>query len=209
MHFPDTLRTMRELNPAVRLITVLRHPIDRMLSLHRYATQLGLESRPLEDALRDDVVQRAGHWRLRSYSGGSRYADAIAAMTDVFDRDQLLFLDFAEVSSSPSLEEMRAFAGLGGQELEVVRANESHQPRSRSLARVSSSGVARAIGRSLVPPKGREAVRNFLQRANSTAAPPPQALLSGDLREALLERHARDVDAAERVMGRTLARWRG
>jgi len=208
MHFPDTLQTIRELNSAARVIAVLRHPVTRMLSLHAYATQHGLESRSVEDALRDDAVQRAAQWRLNTYSGGSRYAAAIAALHDTFGDGDVLFLDYADVSMSASFDRVQQFLGLGGVHLDPVRANESRSPRSGAVARATNSGVARALGRRAVPARWRETARSAVQSLNASAGGRPQQSVSAELRAELLQRHAPDVDASESVLHKCLADWR-
>jgi hypothetical protein len=208
MHFPDTLETIKQLNPSVRLIAVLRHPVDRMLSLHRYATQHGMESRPAEEALRDDVVQRAPQWRLQTYSGGSCYAGAVAALRAVFVTEQLRFLNYDDASTSACLDGVQEFMGLPRVSLTPVRANESRSPRSGSVARATNSTVARALGRRVVPARWRETARDLVRSLNSTSAVRPDRPISAELRAQLLQRHAPDVDAAEEVLSTTLPAWR-
>jgi hypothetical protein len=208
MHFPDTLQTVKQLNPAVRVIAILRHPVDRMLSLHRYATQHGMESRCAEEALRDDVLQRAPQWRLTTYSGGSRYASAIEALHETFAPDDILFLDYADAFRPASLEKTQNFMGLDRIPLVTVRANESRLPRSGTVARATNSSMARAFGRVTVPARWREAVRRLLQSLNASSRSHVASTISAGLRSELLERHAVDVDAAALALGRSLVDWR-
>jgi hypothetical protein len=208
MHFRDSLETIKALNADARVVGVLRHPVDRMLSLHRYATQHGLEQRSPEEALRDDVVQRAAHWRLNTYSGGSRYASAISMIRAIFDPDHVIFIDYAEASEPASVLALESFMGIDRVPLLPVRANESRQPRSGTVARATNAGLLRALGRLTVPARWRDNVRSSLHRWNASSAAPGQAAISADLRTELLERHAADVHAAEAVLGRPLPSWR-
>jgi hypothetical protein len=208
MHFPDTLRTIRLLTPDARAIAVLRHPVNRMLSLHRYATQLGLESRSAEEAIRSDMVQRAQHWRLNTYSGGSRYASAIAALREVFEHDGVLFLDYADVSEPACLDRVQRFLFLPQVQLDPVRANETRSPRSGAVARAMNSAAARALGRGTVPARWRERVRGLANALNARADAVGSPSISAELRAELVRRHAPDVDAAERVLEKSLPEWR-
>ena len=208
MHFRDTLETIKALNADARVVGVLRHPVDRMLSLHRYATQQGLESRAPEEALRDDRVQRAAHWRLNTYSSGSRYASAISTIQEVFGPDQVVFVDYADASRPANLLALQGFLGLDPVLLRPVRANESREPRSGGVARATNAGLLRALGRLTVPARWRDGVRSSLQTWNASSAPPRQAVISTDFRTKLLERHSPDVDAAEDVLARSLPAWR-
>jgi hypothetical protein len=207
MHFPDTLKTIASLNPAARVIVVLRHPVERMLSLHRYAVQHGLESRPAEDALRDDLVQRADRWRLQTYSGGSRYAEAIDHLHEVFSDDRVLFLKYPDVCAPAALRAAEQFLGLEPTALTPVHANESRARRSAAVARTANSHVARAVGRRVVPARWRETMRGFIESLNATRVAACRDPISAELRAELVRRHALDVLAAERVLDTRLRAW--
>jgi hypothetical protein len=189
------------------VIAVLRHPVDRMLSLHRYATQRGLETRSAETALRADVVERADHWRLRSYSEGSHYAAAIGLVLRTFGGDAL-FVDYADVNSGACLPIVQDFMGLPVRDLDPLRANESHDPRSLVLARTTESPRLQRVARSAVPVRWRAGMKRSVQRWNSTSRPPSQASIPAGLRRELIERHLPDVQVAEQVLCRELPLWR-
>jgi hypothetical protein len=166
-----------------------------------------MESRCAEEALRDDVVQRAPQWRLTTYSGGSRYATAIQALRETFGPDDVLFLDYADASSPVSLERAQDFMGLDRVALESVRANESKFPRSGAVARATNSTVARAVGRGAIPARWRERVRSLVHTLNSTSGVPGAGSISAEFRRELLDRHAVDVAAAETVLRHRLPGW--
>jgi hypothetical protein len=206
MYFSDTLDNLRVLNERARVIAILRHPVDRMLSLHRYAVQRGLESRPAERALRADDVERAHHWRLGSYSEGSRYATAIERVQQVFG-DGALFVDYSDVRSGACLPAIQEFLGLPLRDIRPVRANESRAPRSMAVARTSASPRLQQVARSALPVQWRAGIRRKLAQWNSTSRPPQQEPLSDDFRSELIERHVPDVLAAEQVLTRALPLW--
>jgi hypothetical protein len=206
MYFSDTLDNLRVLNERARVIAILRHPVDRMLSLHRYAVQRGLESRPAERALRADDVERAHHWRLGSYSEGSRYATAIERVQQVFG-DGALFVDYADVRSGACLPAIQEFLGLPLRDIRPVLANESRAPRSMTVARTSASPRLQQVARSALPVQWRAGIRRKLAQWNSTSHPPQQEPLSDDFRSELIERHVPDVLAAEQVLTRALPLW--
>jgi hypothetical protein len=208
MYFSDTLGNIRTLNERVRVIVILRHPVDRMLSLHRYATQRGLETRPPDQALRDDLVEKAHDWRLRSYSEGSRYAAAIDRVGRAFGGEAALFVDYADVHSGACLPAIQDFLGLPRREVRCVRANESHEPRSLALARVTESPTLQRIARGTMPLRWRSVFRRTFEEWNSTTRPSQQDPMPPGFREELIERHVPDVLAAEQVLARELPLWR-
>jgi len=141
MHFEDSVRRVRQNNPHVKLVVILRHPVDRILSLYRYAVGLGLESRPLEVALKDNRVERARNWRLRSCSGGSEYRTAIGILSRVFP-GKVIYVNYEELSSNETLRSVEEALGLTPGLSEPVRANESGASRSPLLARLITAGPA-------------------------------------------------------------------
>ena len=208
MHFEDSVRHVRQNNPYVTLVVILRHPVDRILSLYRYAVGLGLESRPLEVALKDNRVERARNWRLRSCSGGSEYRTAIGILSRVFP-GKVIYVNYEELSSNETLRSMEEALGLIPGLSEPVRANESGSTRSPLLARLITAGPAMAVGRKLILSRHREKVRAGLERVNRCArASTAQVALDDDTRRRLLERHAPDVDVASAVLGQDLPTWR-
>jgi hypothetical protein len=207
MYFDDTLSTIRSLNRDIKVITILRHPVDRMLSLHRYAVQRGLESRPTEEALRSDIVERARAWRLRSYSGGSRYASAIDRVRRTFG-EETLFLDYSEVQSTACLQRVHDFLGVPRCDLKPVRANESREPRSVTLARASASPLLQRIVKSAVPPPWRSSVKSRFTEWNSSRSLSKQPPISAEFRKELVRRHLHDILAAEDALARGLPSWR-
>jgi Sulfotransferase domain len=76
-----------QLLPDVRLIYLVRHPIDRIRSQYLHDVGLGKERDPIEKALRVNPV----------YVDFSRYALQIEQYLKIFDRDRLLVLDLREL----------------------------------------------------------------------------------------------------------------
>jgi hypothetical protein len=208
MYFPDTLESIKRLNPAVRLVAVLRHPVDRMLSQYLYAVQHGLETRPVVEALEQDWVERSGEYRLRRYSEGSRYADSVDRIHVHFDRAQVLYVDFDIVHTSSCLASVQEFLAIEPLVAEAVRANESRTPRSAILAKMTSSRALKTVGRRAVPARWRGPVRESFRKWNAASAPPTKPLIPPKLREELLNRHGLDVAAAEDVLSKSLPHWR-
>jgi hypothetical protein len=208
MYFEDTLQSIKKLNPDVTLIAVLRHPVDRMLSQYLYAVQHGLESRPVEQALSADVVEKDDEYRLRTYSAGSRYAAAIGTISELYDPAQVLYVDFGTVHTPETLAEIQEFLGLEPTVTEAIRANESRAPRSAAVARAERSTVLKTLGRTIVPLRLRGRIREALRSWNASASAPEKPVLPDELRGSLLERHAPDTAAAEQVLGKELPAWR-
>jgi len=99
------------------VVAVLRDPVERAVSNWRFSTDNGLESRPLTQALEDNL--RGGRAWDRSASSVSpfaylergRYAGYLAPWLARFPRTRVLFL--ADLLDRPGLTAARLFSDLG------------------------------------------------------------------------------------------------
>jgi hypothetical protein len=106
---------IRGLLPGVKLIALLRNPVDRAASHHNHETARRFETRDLAEAL-DRELERGDidHARMLSeplyqsfdhqhlgYLARGRYAEQLETWFSVFPRDQMLILDSANLFRDP------------------------------------------------------------------------------------------------------------
>ena len=99
------LQALSEVAPNVRLILVVRQPRERILSAHAFNTERLLEGRSICAALNDEadsVLPEKGtkDWFQKSYFLHSDYEKMIDDCLSVFNKDQLLVLDFDDLVHS-------------------------------------------------------------------------------------------------------------
>jgi len=80
--WPDVPRRIHETCPDVRLVYLLRDPVERIRSLYQQRLHSRVEHRSLEKLLENEP----------EYLDGCAYADQMAAYFKYFDRDQILVL---------------------------------------------------------------------------------------------------------------------
>ena len=106
--------------PQCRFIFVLRNPIDRAESHFRWMASIGLEDRPLREALLADFDQsprfsdRIGGSKFRFYVDASRYGTYLHRYLDKFDREDMLVLTGEELfcDRTGTLDKCARFLGL-------------------------------------------------------------------------------------------------
>jgi hypothetical protein len=114
--------------PQVRLIVLLRNPIDRAVSHHNHELVDGYEDLSLEDAVeREEERLRGEEDRItadpryksfshqhHSYLARGRYAEQLERWFQHFDRDRLLVLGAEELFEEPKscIEKAQRFLGL-------------------------------------------------------------------------------------------------
>lgn len=100
----DVALKMRHQLPDLRLIFVLRNPIERTWANYRYTVLEGLENLPFEEALETEqerITEASGIWseiQPHNYTGRGYYGQQIAEFLEVFDRQQVLILKSEELS---------------------------------------------------------------------------------------------------------------
>ena len=103
LQLPHVIERIRASIEACRFIFVLRNPIDRTESHYRWMVSIGLEDRPLREALMSDFNQsptfndRVGGTKFRFYVDESRYATYVRRYLDAFGRADMLVLTNEEL----------------------------------------------------------------------------------------------------------------
>jgi hypothetical protein len=124
---PLAAARVRQTLPDVKLIVVLRNPIDRAFSHYHHAPSSAGETLPFEEAiareparlagerermLRDPAYQSAAHQHF-SYLTRGVYADQLVAWFELFPRERFLVLQFEDVFRGPAAAYQRLVAFLG------------------------------------------------------------------------------------------------
>lgn len=114
--------------PGVRLISLLRDPVERAYSHHAHETRLGFEELPFREAveaegrrlageeerLRRDPSYRSHAHRHHSYLARGVYVDQLLAWRRYFPAEQMLVLGSEALFEDPAgtLQKVLAFLGL-------------------------------------------------------------------------------------------------
>jgi hypothetical protein len=130
---PHSPRRVREMLPTVKLIVMLRDPIDRALSHYNHQVRKNREPLSFADAIDAEEERLAGeydrmlenenyyshdYWAY-SYLTRSRYVEQLQRWLDHFPREQLLVINSERFFSSPHDEFQRTLEFLGLERLEL------------------------------------------------------------------------------------------
>lgn len=144
--------------PEVRVIVLLRDPIDRAFSQHNHEVASGHESLPFEQALEREAERLAGEVeRLRadpdhrsfahqhfSYQARGRYAEQLERWFTHLDRDRFLIIRSEDLFADPAAELAAAQRFLG---LDVVLPANLTARNARSYAPIDPALRARLVKR--------------------------------------------------------------
>jgi hypothetical protein len=113
MYWADAPRRVWEYNPRMKLICILRNPIDRAFSHWNMEFQRGTDSMAFMDALRHEAercrLALPGQHRIYSYADRGFYCEQIRRLWRFFPPRQTLFLKTEELRSQPQMTLDRVF----------------------------------------------------------------------------------------------------
>lgn len=118
IYWPGALERIAAYRPDIKLILMLRDPIERAWSHWRMEYSRGVETLSFADSIRrgrQRLFQGEpwGHDREVSYVERGFYADQIERLYSLFSRDQVLILQAEDLQSDPDtvLSRFNAFVG--------------------------------------------------------------------------------------------------
>jgi hypothetical protein len=165
--------------PDVRMIYLVRHPIERMVSQYIHRRSSGKETHPIEEAL----------LAKPNYVDLSRYAYQIEQFTEHFDRTQILVITSEALRDrrAATMARVESFIGVetGGQRAgidTVHHRSADKRIRTRTLDRLRQRTLVRTLRRHAPLPARRVASRLLSKKASRE-----HVAISDELRETLTE----------------------
>ena len=118
MYWPGTAERIHHYNPRMRLIAILRNPVERAYSHWQMETSYGHEHLSFGDAVRSEAerLQQAApdYLRVYSYVDRGRYLRQLERLWALFGREQVLVLKHESLRTEPAdvLDKVRDFLGV-------------------------------------------------------------------------------------------------
>jgi Sulfotransferase domain len=157
---PHVYKRVAQTLPHVKLIVLLRHPVDRAYSQYYHSIELGHESRSFEEAIRDEQERTAQErekilkdehyqsyaYKHHSYLTRGIYVDQLQAWMSFFPREQFLILKSEDFYADPAttLKQVYTFLNLPVTELQ------SQKKEYKQLNNTSYSKMDEALRTRLV-----------------------------------------------------------
>jgi hypothetical protein len=194
--------------PDVKLIAVLRNPVDRAFSSYLHVIRHGRESLSFEESLLAEEERIAQGWEpIWHYQRVGFYAEQVKSFLDVFDREQTRFYLYNDFLKDPYgvLTEIYKFLGVdpGFVADTSVKPNVTGVPRSRLLGRlVFQPNPLKATARILIPKQLRY---ELSQKLGQRLLVKPS--LGPAVRAKLLRRFRPDILDLQDLIGRDLSAW--
>lgn len=168
-------------NPDMRVVVILREPVDRAYSSYQYLKARGFEE--TEDflaAVSHEPERKAENWHhLWHYVSMSHYAEDLRTLQNALGRERVgvWFYDDLEADYAGTVRSVQAFLGLPedpGQDLDIPRVNVSGTPRfafvQNAIQAATRTAVVRQAVKSLTSFRFRERIRRSGLRPSSVTA---------------------------------------
>lgn len=210
----DARRRIAEDLPDVKLVAVIRDPVDRAYSnwMHLWVDGLEPEADFCTAWRAEDERVDAGWAPFWHYRRMGRYGEQLADLFTRVDRSRVLVLRYRELVSEPSqtLDRVASFLGVAPGQVSVVPADNSRpfvEPgvKAAVLGRAVRAGAV--VGSYVRPAIWRGAVKP-LYWALQHGGPERRPVLSSEARAELVEDCLDDIGLLEEVLSESFQDWR-
>lgn len=198
---PSAARALPQAHPGIKVIAVLRNPVDRAFSHYRMARKYGLVSGSFVEELARDAARPPAWGQSENLVALSRYADSLERWTHSGARLHVAVYEQAFSAPEAFWREIQDFLGLEAVALpHAERVHAAHDVRWPHLARFAQH---HPVGRWL-----KDHLPEGLKRSaqSATAAAKPLKLTSEE-RTAAWTYFADDVARLEELLGKNLSLW--
>lgn len=190
--YPEVAERLFEYNPAIKLLFMVRDPVDRIKSHYAHRLMHGIAELDPESEL---------SIRKEEYLNRSRYGHTLNTFLSIFPADQVLLLYFDEYTQNPeaTMEKVFGFLGLPPASTLVSARNSSTGSNRSKLSPVYYTDKVLAYS----PPL----LRRFLTRYISVKLP-KKPTFPAVLEQSLYRELEADIALFEQLSGREMPEWR-
>ena len=205
-------------NPSMKIVAILRDPIDRAYSAFHYMRSRMMEPHEtFEAAIEQELVSLDDSFQFqanRTYLGHGHYASQLKPFLDAFGRENVRIYDQAELKRSYQEVCSDAFQFLGVQDLAGTvtqsLSNQTGMPAVSLIPRlIYSTGSLKSLYVRLLPAAARRRLRvgvvRKVREANLKQVQFPP--MSSDTRARLAAYYAPHNEALAQLLGRESSLW--
>lgn len=204
---------IKKMLPDVKLVVLLRDPVERAFSNYLHAVNEGLEPEPtFREAMEAEEIRIRENWSPRfHYKSKGFYFNQLQHYLKFFDRDQLKVYLYEDLTNDPDAMFCDLFKFLGVDptfRVDVrLRHNESRVAKSKTVERFlrPPNAVVQSL-KPLLPKCLRESVKGKMAILKNLNLKPKPKLSRKD-REEFIELYRKDIAQLEEFIGRDLSKW--
>lgn len=204
----ENIHSIHPLGEELKIIIILRHPVERMYSQYLFNTQ-SHENLPFGQAISEWQERKKEGWvPAYDYVGTGYYAESVKAFLDNFNHVSVFLFD--DLKKSPQSLLKKIYRSLGVDNTFIPEQlgepyNASGLPGKNILGQLYKQKWLRRMAspaKTLIP--GR-ALEHIMMRVKSRALQKPD--LSPSLKQELTELYKDDIRELEKIINRDLSHW--
>ncbi len=192
MYKPELLQKLKDENPNVKIILVLRNPVERAFSAFLFCEKEGIEPyKNFEDAIFiNDISRFKGEKPFEQacdYIGRSSYLQHIKQVLDIFPRKNVHFFLFEKMikEMNDTLNDMAGILHLPRYAFDTsIQYNQGKLTRSKNVAKLFTPGKKSFI-KDWLPVKQRTRLKQFLKNLNTKEKSGTKAIMKPETRQYL------------------------
>lgn len=192
--------------PNVKLIAILRNPVERAYSCYKHL--IALEPLSFSDALADEENRIRENWaHLWHYQNGGYYYKQLTRYFKKFSKEQISIHLFDDLKSNPNTVIEKVFTFLEIEKTftpDYSYKNVSKNPKVKVLQNiVSGKSTTRFLAKKVFPQSFRSNVAAKIRNWNSKEFPP----MNEEVRSHLLTNYKEDILNLQDLLNRDLSHW--
>lgn len=201
MYKPELLKKLKEENPNVKIVIVLRNPIERAFSAFLFCEKEGIEPyKNFDEAIFVNDISRFKEKKpfeqACDYIGRSSYLQHIKKVLEIFPRENVHFFLFEKMikEMNASLNDMTQIIHLPTYTFDTsIQYNLGKLTRSKNIAKLFTPGK-KSFLKNWLPIKQRTQIKQFLKNLNAKEKAGEKAVMNPETRKYLEGIFKNDID---------------
>ena len=208
LYIPQAPVRIKECIPDVKLIAILRNPVERAFSAFCYQLRDGYETLSFKEALQAEAKRiEAGFRPGWHYKQVGFYYPQIKRYLEHFSPEQIKIYLYEELENNSDAVARDAYQFLGVETdytPDLTRQNISGVPKSRLLQDMfTKDNPLKSAFKPFLPAKLRKSIYQNISKRNLGAKP----TLSLEIRQELTELYREDIDRLQALIQKDLSHW--
>lgn len=205
LFYNDVPKKIKEYNPKAKIIIMLRNPIDRAFSHYLMDYRLGLVSDSFESIIEKKLKHKNANLFYQQYIEVSEYARQVSGYLELFDIENILFIDYEDFKNDVSavVNDVYIFLGVNNDfQPNVKKRHNTYTMPKNSIIRFIYSFVSfRKFLTNIVPKSILKRLRNLLFKSDKKPA------ISNDTRKFLASYFKDDVEKLSVLLNKNFSKW--
>lgn len=205
--YQETIKNIKETVPnhkEVKILIVLRNPIDRAFSQYMMKVRDLVEDRGFLEALLNENGRKKekAHFDF-FYADRGLYYEQVKAYLDEFNYVKILLYDDFKKNNQLFLNEIVAFLGLKEIEFkEIGKQNISGRPRIKLISKLLKDNFFKRFLSKCLPRRLKIEITSFILSKNLR-----KEKLDNESKQFLIEFYREDINKLEKLIGEDLSKW--